>query len=404
MEPFAYQPPRRPFRIWLALGTAAITFAVWHFNLLPQFVPVETGRVEPVAPEIGDHAMSAELWDDIVDHRSDHAAFVDTPSDGDPLLSAIATQHEPIDAAFLEFDRSPLAASAAGQEPQDLTPPQTRRTSDGGAFAGNNVSPVSASNDDNTANAASYERHDFDEAPTNAVHRVLPPEIAAALNQADKWIAEDEILQAHAELSQIYWKQPELRSLLTERLEVTAAEIYANPKRHFAEPYFVEYGDTLERIAEQYSVTWQYLAQLNGTTPKTLQAGQQLKVLRGPFGAVVDLSNFELTVHAHGWYVHRYRIGTGKDNRTPTGEFTVRNKLENPTWYNPDGGQVDGDDPSNPLGEYWLGLGDHIGIHGTIDPGSIGRAASRGCIHLADGDIEEVFNLLGVGSKVLIRE
>jgi lipoprotein-anchoring transpeptidase ErfK/SrfK len=111
-----------------------------------------------------------------------------------------------------------------------------------------------------------------------------------------------------------------------------------------------------------------------------------------------------MTVHAHGWFVRRYSIGIGRDNATPQGEFTVQNKLENPTWYDPKGGQIEGDDPANPLGEYWLGLGDHIGIHGTIDPTTIGRAASRGCIHLNDNDIAEVFQLLGVGSKVVIRE
>ena len=65
---------------------------------------------------------------------------------------------------------------------------------------------------------------------------------------------------------------------------------------------------------------------------------------------------------------------------------------------------VDGDDPSNPLGEYWLGLGDHLGIHGTIDPSSIGAALSRGCIHLGDADIAEVYQLLGEGSQVVIRD
>ena len=75
----------------------------------------------------------------------------------------------------------------------------------------------------------------------------------------------------------------------------------------------------------------------------------------------------------------------------PPENSTSKEKLENPTWYNPDGGVVDADDPENPLGEYWLGLGNHIGIHGTIDPDSIGQAVSRGCIHLGDRDIEEVF-------------
>ncbi|MEO2016129.1 MAG: L,D-transpeptidase family protein, partial [Fuerstiella sp.] len=170
-----------------------------------------------------------------------------------------------------------------------------------------------------------------------------------------------------------------------------------------AEPYFVEFGDTLESIAQKYQVPWQYLARLNSTNPETLQAGQKLKVLNGPFGAVVDLNSFEMTIHAHGWYVHRYRIGVGKDQGTPVGEFTVQTKRENPTWVQPNGQTVAADNPQNPLGEYWIGLGEHIGIHGTIDPESIGRETSQGCIHLADGDITEVFNLLGPGSKVVIR-
>jgi L,D-transpeptidase ErfK/SrfK len=65
---------------------------------------------------------------------------------------------------------------------------------------------------------------------------------------------------------------------------------------------------------------------------------------------------------------------------------------------------VEPDDPENPLGEYWIGLGNHIGIHGTNDSGTIGKAASRGCIHLGDDDIVEVFSLLSPGSKVLIRK
>ena len=179
--------------------------------------------------------------------------------------------------------------------------------------------------------------------------------------------------------------------------------IFLSAERQFSDPHIVAWGETLESIGREYELPWQYLARLNGVEPRELQAGQSLKVVRGPFGAVVDLSAFTLTVHMHGWYVQEYRIGIGQDGRTPTGRFTVREKLENPTWYNPDGGVVEADDPENPLGEYWLGLGDHIGIHGTTDPKSIGRAASRGCLHLGDADIREVFELLGTGSEVVIR-
>jgi lipoprotein-anchoring transpeptidase ErfK/SrfK len=233
---------------------------------------------------------------------------------------------------------------------------------------------------------------------------VLPADVAAKLRTIDDCLKDDLILDAHAELSEIYWKHPELRSTIDNRIRETASLIFTSNERQFGTPHLVEYGETLQAIAKQYEVPWQYLALLNRVTPEKLQAGQELKVVRGPFGAVVDLSAFTLTVHAHGWYVNKYRIGTGRDHKTPLGEFVVEDKLENPTWYNPDGGIVEPDDPENPLGEYWLGLGNHIGIHGTNDPSTIGRAASRGCIHLGDSEIEEVFSLLSTGSKVLIRK
>jgi lipoprotein-anchoring transpeptidase ErfK/SrfK len=214
----------------------------------------------------------------------------------------------------------------------------------------------------------------------------------------------DQTLDAHAELSRLYWKYPAQRQTLRPLIKDTATKIFTSADYQFGEPHIVEYGETLERIGRQYEVPWQYLAKLNSITPAKLQAGQQLKVVRGPFGAVVDLSTFTLTIHAHGWYVQDYRIGVGRDGKTPVGRFEVHEKLENPVWYDPDGGVVEADDPENPLGEYWLGLGNHIGIHGTIDPATIGRAASRGCIHLGDKDIREVFELLGTGSEVTIRK
>ena len=81
----------------------------------------------------------------------------------------------------------------------------------------------------------------------------------------------------------------------------------------------------------------------------------------------------------------------------------MQQKLVNPTYYGPDGLVIDGDDPSNPLGEHWIDLGDSYGIHGTIDPESIGQARSRGCIRMKNEDVAEVFSLLSEGSEIVIR-
>ncbi len=231
----------------------------------------------------------------------------------------------------------------------------------------------------------------------------LPADFSAGLQKAIQAQQEDQILDAHSQLSALYWKYPEHRSLLAASIQQSAATIFASPERHFGEPHLVNYGETLESIGREYGVPWTYLSRLNRVKPSQLQAGKELKVVRGPFGAVVDLSRMTLTVHAHGWYIQHYPIGIGRADSTPAGRFQVQEKLENPVWYRPEGGVVAADDPQNPLGEFWLGLGNHIGIHGTIDPSSIGNSVSRGCIHLGDEDIEEVFGLLISGSEVIIR-
>lgn len=237
----------------------------------------------------------------------------------------------------------------------------------------------------------------------SAAKAALPASFAEALHDAQTQIKDGQYLESHSALSALYWKHPEHHELLIPTLQESAAVIFATPRKHFGEPHLVQPGETLESISREYQVPWAYLSRLNRVRPSELQAGSELKVVRGPFGAVVDLSLMKLTVHAHGWYIQHYQIGTGKDDSAPVGQFEVKEKLENPVWYRPEGGVVAADDPTNPLGEYWIGLGDHLGIHGTIDPTSIGRSVSRGYIHLDDKDIEEVFGLLIRGSEVIIR-
>ena len=80
------------------------------------------------------------------------------------------------------------------------------------------------------------------------------------------------------------------------------------------------------------------------------------------------------------------------------------NKVVKPQYTDPHGHVIDPDDPQNPLGPRWLDLGNSYGIHGTTDPGSIGKAESRGCIRNGrNEDVTEVFDMLGVGSEVTIR-
>ncbi len=229
-------------------------------------------------------------------------------------------------------------------------------------------------------------------------------ESATKLEAIDTLLENSDFIVAHRELSNLYWKQPELRPQIMSRLEENAARIYFNPQPHFLQPYELQSGDLLQRVAPKYSLSWQYLARLNRITdPSRIRAGQKLKVIKGPFSAFVDLSDFELTIHAHGFFVKRYSVGIGQDGSSPIGKFNVLEKIPTPQYTDPDGKVIAGGAPDNPLGPYWLDLGDSYGIHGTIDPNSIGKAESRGCIRMRNEEVAEVYDFLITGSEVVIR-
>lgn len=221
-------------------------------------------------------------------------------------------------------------------------------------------------------------------------------------SEIDQMITVGQDVEAHRKLSTLYWEQPALREQVLPRIQQTARRIYFQPQPHYLDPYVIEPGDVLQNVAKQYNLSWQYLAKLNRLDPQRIRPGQSVKVMQGPFGAVVDLRRFELTVESFGYYVAHFPIGIGKDGSSPVGEFTVQDKLEDPTYYGPDG-VIANDNPNNPLGEFWLSLGNSYGLHGTNDESTIGRAESRGCIRLRNQDVADLYDLLTIGSKVVIR-
>ena len=84
---------------------------------------------------------------------------------------------------------------------------------------------------------------------------------------------------------------------------------------------------------------------------------------------------------------------------SPTGTFTIVNRIANPTYYRP--GKIVGPGAANPLGTRWIGLSEKgYGIHGTDNPRSIGFAKSHGCIRLRNPDVERLFALVRAGDVV----
>lgn len=379
---FESRPHRHPvqtFQFWFIVLTCFCGVTAWKLDLLSWSPPSHSPRIltdEPLPPPPPDTARLIPR--DLADTPPEPASAPLAP----PSESSLAPGQRVVPIAGEEsaFDAPPpqrviRTASAEVVAPPSGMPPESRE--------------------------ARTELPAASQAPP-------PSQPGLDLPAVDRLIDAGDDVNANRQLSSWYWQQPEHRPELMDRLNLLASRIYFQPQPHYMEPYVVQFGERLETIAKKYNVPWEYLAKLNRIEPQRIQAGQKLKVIQGPFSAVVDLSDYELTVHAHGYYVTRFSVGIGKDGSTPTGTFRVTDKVTDPDYYGPDG-VIAHDDPANPLGERWLAINNAqgtlqgYGIHGTTDPSSIGKSESQGCLRLRDREIEALYDFLTVGSEVIIK-
>jgi lipoprotein-anchoring transpeptidase ErfK/SrfK len=71
-------------------------------------------------------------------------------------------------------------------------------------------------------------------------------------------------------------------------------------------------------------------------------------------------------------------------------------------WYK-DGAAVPPGSPENILGTRWMGLSkEGYGIHGTTEPGSLGKQATAGCVRMLNAEVEELYGILPEGTEVTI--
>jgi lipoprotein-anchoring transpeptidase ErfK/SrfK len=174
-------------------------------------------------------------------------------------------------------------------------------------------------------------------------------------------------------------------------------------------------GESLNAIAKRYAMTEELLARINEIAdPNRVRSGQRLKVLHGPFNAVISKADHLMNVYLGEVVVRSFRVGLGTNGGTPTGVWMVRDKLRNPDWTDPiTAHHYAADDPTNPIGEHWIALtcleGECVGrqgfgIHGTVDPASIGQNQSMGCVRMLPDEVAFVFDLLVPNqSRVVIK-
>lgn len=129
-----------------------------------------------------------------------------------------------------------------------------------------------------------------------------------------------------------------------------------------------------------------------------------------PSYITVDRGTFTLRLWQHLKLTKEYTVAVGMEGlETPEGLYAIQEKEENPVWNVPDSawagslaGQTIPPGPSNPIKARWMGIYEGAGIHGTEETYSLGHAESHGCIRMAIPDVEELYDLVEVGTPVYI--
>ena len=235
-------------------------------------------------------------------------------------------------------------------------------------------------------------------APSSSPFDAARPAINAALSQG-------ELARAHLLLSEWYnapdlspAENDEVQTLLN---QLAGTVIYSN--EHRLEPaYTVQAGETLETIAEKHHVPWQLLAKINGIASATaIQPGQTIKVVRGPFMGVVDVSDAELTLTIDGRFAGKYAVQLD-GAATGEGEWTVTQKQLEPATVAPTPPTM-----ATPIDRRLVlqcvdNANSTVVIAATTAP-TVGGTPPQGTIRIAAEQSEDLYDILSVGSRVVIR-
>ncbi|MEP1933218.1 MAG: L,D-transpeptidase [Roseibium sp.] len=130
-----------------------------------------------------------------------------------------------------------------------------------------------------------------------------------------------------------------------------------------------------------------------------------------PGTIVIKNSERRLYLVLRGNRAIRYKVAVGKRQKSWTGSAQIVGKYVKPDWS--PSAEVRRDFPhlpavirggasNNPMGVAAMTLSNgNYAIHGTNRPGSLGRAVSYGCIRMANTDIQDLYQRVGIKTPVI---
>lgn len=134
------------------------------------------------------------------------------------------------------------------------------------------------------------------------------------------------------------------------------------------------------------------------------------KVTEGDIGTIVVIKQSEHKLYQYQGekLADTYAVAVGQPKYpTPTGRFEILEKKKDPWWYPPKSDWAKDKKPippgpGNPLGPYWMDLGNGFGIHSTPDEASLGYSASHGCVRMSEWGAQQLFKVVEKGTPVYI--
>jgi tetratricopeptide (TPR) repeat protein len=177
--------------------------------------------------------------------------------------------------------------------------------------------------------------------------------------------------------------------------------------------YVVQSGDNLLAVGVKLNTTQGLLILANNIEdPASLRVGQRLKYTPKDFRIVIERSTCRLFLFDKDGLFKCYPVGLGMPgHETTLGAYKIGTKEKDPAWWKPGVGHIPPGDPANELGTRWMplvptqdGLPADLGIHGTVDPETIGGYTSHGCTRMFRADVEELYDLVVRSTPVDIVE
>jgi len=237
-------------------------------------------------------------------------------------------------------------------------------------------------------------------APATAIGNGSSAAFTSAWTEAHNLLSAGRYAEALTALS-VWYDDPSLGLEESHRLEdllgQLAGTVIYSQQDLMLPPHVVAAGETLPAIAAPLGVSWQLLAKINGVSdPMQLVPGEHLKVIRGPFDAVVSVARRRVSLQVGGAYAGSFPVSVGREflprvgTALPVAEIR-RDPASQPAVAGPAAGPA-------------IVLADGLSIKAADDPAVVTEDTAPASLVVSVRDLEDLLDILGPGSRILIRQ